>query len=195
LGKLAARFRHTIESKQMMSVAQILVGRIVRLNASAMAPFRMRNGKVLLGRASVGLGWNTRVIRRECLRNGLRYFTFHVSQEQCMGLIEKILGGPYRREWSSDRYVNPASGRRFKFDGCFEGRKLLVEFQGYQHRVFPNRYHPSREDFDDLQWRDAEKSRQVTADGEYRLLVVQDNEPWRDEAHLRARIAALSSSG
>jgi len=193
-GKLNAGFNHTAESKQRMSVAQLLVGRIVRVSMASLAPFRLMNGKVILGLAAVGLGRCVGVIRRECLRHGLAYHNMLVSQEQCLGLIEKILGEPYQREWSSDRYVNPASGRRFKFDGCFEGCKLLVEFQGYQHRIFPNRYHVSREDFDDLQWRDSEKARQVGSIGEYRLLVIHDNEPWRDEIHLRSRLG-VSSSG
>jgi hypothetical protein len=110
------------------------------------------------------------------------------SQERCLGLFERVLGAPYQREWSSDKYVNPLSGKRFKFDGCFESLKLLVEFHGYQHRVFPNRYNTSQEGFDRLRERDAEKARQVTTLGEYKILVVHDNEPWQDETHLRERL-------
>jgi hypothetical protein len=108
-----------------------------------------------------------------------------------MGLIEKILGMPYHCEWSSEHFVNPVSGRKFRFDGYFESLNLIVEFNGPQHRVYPNRYHVTDEDFHDLQWRDAEKARQVLASGTLHYLVVHDNEPWEDETYLRGRLRAL----
>ena len=192
-GKRAARFRHTMASKQKMSAAQILVGRIVRLTVSVLSPFRSRNGKVLLGRASVGLGWDQRVIKRECLRHGLAYHNCLVSQDRFLGILSRILGCEPHREWSSDMFVNPRSGRRFKFDGHWESHNLLAEFQGYQHTVWPNRFHRTEDDFIDAQWRDDEKRRQV-AQGTYLYLEVHDHEPWGDETYLRERLRALGLS-
>lgn len=190
-GKLASGFRHSARSRAMMSMSQKAVGRIVLLSLSVLGGFRLVNGKVSLGRASSKLGWDTRVIRRECLRHGLKYHNCLISQDRFLGILSRILGCEPHREWSSEQFVNPRTGRRFKFDGYWESHNLLVEFHGYQHRVFPNRFHHTEDDFIDARWRDEEKVRQVGVVEEYRLLVIHDNEPWGDEAHIRERLRAV----
>lgn len=165
-------------------------GKTVSLGHGTLFKYRLKSGKVSLGGASSGLGHSYNVIRRECIRNGLAYHNCLVSQDRFLGILSRILGGDPHREWSSDMFVNPRSGRRFKFDGYWESHNLLVEFQGYQHRVYPNRFHRTEDDFIDAQWRDDEKRRQVAV-GTHRYLEVRDDEPWGDETYLRGRLRAL----
>lgn len=190
-GKLARAFRHTARSKAAMSLSQKAKGRVVMLPSPLLLGFRLKNGKVSIGKASSNLGWGARVIRRECLRNGLAYHNCLVSQDRFLGLLAKVLGSEPHQEWSSDQFVNPRTERRFRFDGYFDGVRLLVEMQGYQHFTFPNRYHRTEDDYLDAQWRDDEKRRQVMASGIYRYLEVRGDEPWQDESHLRERLRAL----
>jgi len=189
-GKLASGFRHSARSRAMMSTSQKAVGRTVLLSMSVLGGFRLMNGKISVGKAMSGLGRCREVIRRECIRHGLAYHNCLVSQDRFLGILSRILGCEPHREWSSDMFVNPRSGRRFKFDGYWESHNLLVEFQGYQHRVYPNRFHHTEEDFIDAQWRDDEKRRQVAV-GTHRYLEVHDHEPWGDETYLRERLRAL----
>jgi hypothetical protein len=118
------------------------------------------------------------------------YHNCLVSQDKFLGILSRILGCDPHREWSDDQFVNPRTGRRFKFDGYWESHNLLVEFQGYQHRVYPNRFHRTEDDFIDAQWRDEEKRRQVAV-GTHRYLEVHDSEPWGDETYLCERLRVL----
>lgn len=188
-GKLASGFRHTARSRAAMALSQKALGRIVRLPPALLRGFRLKNGKVSLGAAMSGLGRSYSVVKRECLRNGLAYHNCLVSQDRFLGLLAKILGCEPHREWSSDQFVNPRTGRRFKFDGYFDGVNLLAEMHGYQHYTFPNRYHQTEDDYLDARWRDDEKRRQVT--GTYRYLEVREDEPWQEESYLRERLCAL----
>ena len=142
-----------------------------------------------------GLGRSYSVVKRECLRNGLAYHNCLVSQDRFLGLLAKILGAEPHREWSSDQFVNPRTGRRFKFDGYFDGVNLLAEMHGYQHYTFPNRYHQTEDDYLDARWRDDEKRRQVTASSTHRYLEVREDEPWQEESYLRERLRALGVPG
>ena len=169
---------------------RVSLGKTLSLSYGALSRFRLQSGKVSLGGATSGLGHSYRVLRRECLRNGLKYHNCLVSQDKFLSILSRILGCDPHQEWSSDQFVNPRTGRRFKFDGYWESHNLLVEFQGYQHRVYPNRFHHTEEDFIDAQWRDEEKRRQVAV-GAYRYLEVHDNESWGDETYLRERLVAL----
>ena len=169
---------------------RVSLGKTLSLSYGALSRFRLQSGKVSLGGATSGLGHSYRVLRRECLRNGLKYHNCLVSQDKFLSILSRILGCDPHQEWSSDQFVNPRTGRRFKFDGYWESHNLLVEFQGYQHRVYPNRFHHTEDDFIDAQWRDGEKRRQVAV-GAYRYLEVHDNEPWGDETYLRERLVAL----
>lgn len=186
---------HAPEIRAKMSASQLLVGRIVRLCEEDFAPYKMKNGKVSLARASLGMDRYFGVVKRECVRLGLPYHRLSVNQDRFLGLLSKLLGCDYEPEWNSTLFVNPKTGRRFKFDGFFEGANLLAEFQGYQHYTFPNRFHKvSHEDaYLEAKERDAEKRRQVLSFGKYRYLEVREDQPWDDLEYLRGLIRNLSS--
>ncbi len=162
---------------------------VVRLEKDALLPFALANGKVVIGAAMAGLGRDFKVIKRECQRHGLATFTHRVRQSLCLGAISKALGGAsYEQEWRSRQFCNPLTGHVFRFDGFFREYDLLVEFQGWQHWVFPSVYVKTRELFDALVERDRQKALQVEADGRFKLFLVREDEPYTDPAYLRGRL-------
>lgn len=163
-------------------------GKMQYLPRGVLQHYVLGNGKVSLGLAVVGLGRCYAYLRRECRRHGLQFHNMLLSQGRLLGLLFKILGCNPHQEWSSDQFLNPRTGRRFKFDGYFPSVNLLVEFHGYQHWTYPNRYHHTEDDFLDLQWRDGEKRRQVQASGTFKYLEVREDDPWQDESYLRGRL-------
>lgn len=170
-------------------------GTTIRLTVEQLEPYKLKNGKVFIGRAMKGLGHVYAVIKRECDRLGVPTHTHLVKQSLCLEAVSQILGGaPFEQEWRATVFVNPLSGHRFKFDGFFPTvgpHGLIVEFHGYQHYTFPNAYHRTEEDFRAGEARDKAKAEQVLADGRYLFLVVHENEPYTDEAYLRERYLDL----
>lgn len=189
-GKLACRYRHSLASRMLMSMSKKASDKMIRFGTTDLLRFRRRNGKVSLGDAIVGLGRSYQVVRRECLRHGIVYYNRLVSQGRFLALLSKILGASHHQEWSSDQFTNPRTGKRFRFDGYFPDLNLLVEFHGRQHYVYPTHYHHTEDEYLDLQWRDAEKNRQVLSTTSFRYLEVREDDPWQDEAFLRERLRA-----
>ena len=169
--------------------------RIIRLTPEQLEPFKLKNGKVFLARAMVGLGHVQSIIKRECVRLGIPTHTHLVKQAICLEAVSRMLGNdPYEKEWRHTSFVNPLSGHRFKFDGFFPAvgpHGLLVEFQGYQHYVFPNVFHKTEADYKAGLERDAEKARQVLADGRFLYFLVREDDPYADEQYLRQRYLDL----
>lgn len=167
----------------------------IRLTAEQLEPYKLKNGKVFIGRAMKGLGHVYMVIKRECNRLGIPTHTHLVKQSLCLEAVSRMLGGAhFEQEWRSMSFVNPPSGHRFKFDGFFPTvgpHGMILEFHGYQHYVFPNIFHKTEEDFKAGLARDKAKEEQVLADGRFLFLVVHENEPYTDEAYLRQRYLDL----
>jgi predicted transcriptional regulator len=174
---------------------KVSAGKVTQFSVEDYLPFRMKNGKVSVGRASQGLGKCESAIRRECVRLGLPSYRWGVCQDRFLGTLSKLLGCEYEAQWTSPLFVNPKSNRRFKFDGFFEDIGLLVEFQGHQHYTFPNRFHsPSHETtYLECRERDAEKRRQVLADGRYKYLEVREDQSWDDLEYLQGRLTEIGT--
>lgn len=66
---------------------------------------------------------------------------------------------------------NPLTGRNLEIDAWCEELKLACEFQGYQHTVFPNRFHKTFDQFLAQQQRDKFKAQTLASLG-IRLLEV-----------------------
>ena len=163
--------------------------RIIRLEKTDLLPFALANGKIVVGAAMAGLGRDYKVIKRECERHGLPTFNHRIRQSLCLEAISKVLGGAtYTQEKCFRQFCNPPTGHMFRFDGYFPDYALLAEFQGWQHWTFPSVYIQDRHLFDALIARDAEKARQVAADGRFKLLVIREDEPYADPAYLRERL-------
>ena len=160
----------------------------VTLTKSQLLQFRLKNGKVSVGKAMAALGHAFVTIRRECRRHELPIAHTNVAEHFVVETISRILdGAEYVSEWSSVRFVNPATGRRFRYDAYFPGYHFLVEFHGRQHWEPVGFYEGKGELFAQLQARDLIKMRMAHA-ASTPLIVVREDEPWQDADHLRDRL-------
>lgn len=161
----------------------------VRLDKADLEQYALQNGRVVIGRAMVGLGYDFSVIKRECERHGLKTFNRRIRQTLCLNAVSEALGGAsYRQEWSHKRFYNPVTGRRFRFDGYFPDFNLVVEFHGYQHWVFPSVYIKDRGVFEALQERDRQKAYMVKSDPVLRYFEVREDELYADSEYLKGRL-------
>lgn len=172
-------------------VAQRGADRRVRLSLGDLEPYVLGNGKVSLAGAVIGLGHSLPTLRKECFRLGLSWAHGNVSQARCLSAISHALGGsPYQQEWSSPAYVNPKTGRRFRFDGFFPEENLIAEFHGHQHFIFPNAFMgPDRESvYREMKERDRIKESLIRETPGMLHIVIREDEPFTDVSYLRARL-------
>lgn len=88
----------------------------------------------------------------------------------CCNLLEHIYGKPFGTVRLS--YMkNPETGRALEFDCYNDELKIAVEYEGYQHYVFPNRFHRTREEFDGQIRRDNYKWHLAEEHGIYTIFV------------------------
>ena len=172
--------------------------RTIRLDKALLEQFKLKNGKVSIGKAMSVTGHHYPVIKRECDRHGLPTFHRHIRQILCLDAVSKALGDvPYEMEWSSMRYTNPPTGRRFRFDGHFllpDATHLIVEFQGHQHYTFPNAFMIDESylpEYEALRERDRIKREMVQASSGFHYLEVTEDEPYRDVSYLQGRLVSL----
>jgi hypothetical protein len=160
----------------------------IRLTAEQLDSYKLKNGKVMIGRAMVGLGHVYGVIKRECDRLNIPTHTWLVRQSICLEAIAKALGGvEYESEWRSRKFMSSRGGF-FRFDGYFPSHDLVVEFHGYQHYVFPSVYVQKEELFFALQERDRIKENLIHSDPTLRYFLVREDEPYADLEYLRGRL-------
>lgn len=161
----------------------------IRLEKEDLLRCTLGNGKVVVAQAMRLFGRDFKVIKRECARHGLPTYSHRMRQTLCLNAVADALGGAiYQQEWESTRFVNPPSGRRFRFDGFFPDLNLIVEFHGYQHWVFPSVYIKDQRVFDALQERDRIKREMIQEDSVLRYFEVREDEPYTDTAYLQARL-------
>jgi len=162
----------------------------VVLTVEDFEPFKLKNSKIFLARAMTTLGYSFRTLKREAHRLKLPTFS-RVRQHRCLEAVSEVLGGAaYIEEWNSADFVNPKTGRRFRFDGFFPDHNLLVEFHGHQHWKFPNTFMKAHHllAWDLMLERDQQKEALVRATPGLHYLVVREDEPFWDESHLRSRL-------
>ena len=90
------------------------------------------------------------------------------------------------------RFLNPKTGRRFRYDGYFPSEGLVVEFHGHQHWMFPNAFMGLGYEsvFQEMQERDRIKASLVNA-SDLHFLVVREDEPYENVDYLRGRLAGI----
>lgn len=179
-------------------IADAADDRTIRLDKDVLEQFQLLNGKVSIGKAMSVLGHAFKVIQRECNRHGLSTFHRHIRQTLCLDAVSVALGGLlYEQEWASMRFTNPPTGRRFRFDGYFPSKGLLVEFQGHQHYTFPNAYMIDESYlpvYEALRERDRIKRELVEAAPDLTYFEVREDEPYTDVMYLRGRLKELGFS-
>lgn len=173
-------------------------GMKVALTEEELAAFALPNGKVQVGKAAGVLGYTFKTVKKECRRLGLETFTRCVSQGKFLELVSQLLSGAeYEDEWNTDRFINPLTGHRFKFDGYFSNHGLIVEFHGSQHYTWPNWYmdEDHEEDYLAMRERDRTKRRMIEASEDLTFFCVREDEPWDDEEYVKDRLVDLGVLG
>lgn len=163
--------------------------------AEDLLKYALGNGKISVAAATTGLGYSAPTIKKECLRLGLPWAHGNVLQKSCLEAVSKALGGAaYQEEWRSDRFRNPLTGHRFRFDGYFPSLGLVVEFHGHQHFTFPNAFlrgEESRAVWEAMRERDRIKQALIEAAPDLTYFMVREDEPYTDPDYLRQRLLAL----
>jgi hypothetical protein len=75
------------------------------------------------------------------------------SEAICTDIFEKLFGYSFIKK-KHDWLINPKTGRKLELDGYCEELNIAFEYQGYQHYIYPNRYHSSKKQFLNQQNRD-----------------------------------------
>jgi predicted transcriptional regulator len=154
---------------------------IIRLDREVLEQWALGNGKISVARVMRDTGHSFSVVKRECARHGLETFTRNGEQTLVLDAISEALGGkPYQMEWKDWRFVNPATGWRFKFDGYFPDVGLVVEYHGHQHYIFPNAWHykpEHTEAWHAMLERDRIKKEMIEASSDLTYLEVRFDDP------------------
>lgn len=163
--------------------------RTIRIEKETLLKYAMYNGKIVVARAVVGLNHSSEVIRRECARHGLRTFRRGLQQDLCLDAVSRALGGvPFEKEWTYHQFYNKDTGYLYRYDGFFPSHRLIVEFHGYQHYVFPNRYMTDETTYQELRKRDNLKESLIRSDPSLRYFSLRDDEDYRNVEYVRQRL-------
>lgn len=124
-----------------------------------------------------------------------------IGQEACKGAFSDYIGrrggDPSLIRWNfrDSGIVNPITKRKLEIDMFYEPWKIGVEYNGEQHYVYPNIYHPATEkgekEFHAAVQRDHEKLRQARALG-IRIIVVPYTVDKKIKGHHERREAILT---
>ena len=184
-----ARVERDIQSGRFFRMSQKSAEQTtIRLTPEQLEPYRLKNGKVMLGKAMTGLGHVYAVIKRECDRLEIPTHTWLVKQSICLDAIAKALGEvAYEAEWRSRKFMS-SKGGFFRFDGYYPSHNLVCEFHGYQHYFFPSIYIQKEELYFALQERDRIKENLIHSDPTLRYFLVREDEPYADPEYLRGRL-------
>jgi hypothetical protein len=104
--------------------------------------------------------------------------TKYKREELCRKILEQYFNRPFNRVYP-DFLINDKTGRRMQLDCYNKELKLALEHHGIQHYRFPNSYHHSQKEFEDLQYRDKLKKELCEKEG-IRLIVVPYNVPEKE---------------
>jgi len=175
----------------MMYVEQRAEDQIIRLEKEQLSLYKLKNGKVSIGRAMVGLGHSFPVIKRECIRHDLPTFHQRISQTLCLSAVSEALGGlSWKEEWKSYRFKSPFTGYRFRFDGFFPDINLIVEFHGHQHWMFPNAFMSEKHEDRYLRGREYDriKKRMIEESPDLTYFCLREDEPFQSPDYIRGRL-------
>ncbi len=168
--------------------------RRVILTKEQLTAYRLANGRYSIGQAMAGLGLSFPTVRKEMRRLGLPMAHQCISQALCLKAISVVLGGStYVEEWNKPEYLNPKTGRRFRFDGFFPEYRLVCEFHGAQHWKFPNQFMKleHRGLWEALLASDRIKETMILTTPGLHYLVIREDQPFRDLGYIRSRLLEL----
>lgn len=95
------------------------------------------------------------------------------GEQKCLEAAEKIFGTDFktiRPNWLK----NPKTGKNLEIDVYSDKLGIGIEYQGYQHTEFPNKFHKTKKEFLDQVERDKFKLDKCNELGIYLILVYDD---------------------
>lgn len=93
-------------------------------------------------------------------------------QRKCKQILEQRFANCKFASVRPDWLKNPETGRNLELDCYNEELKLALEYNGYQHYVFPSKWCKTKYKFDKLQERDAYKKKRCQEMG-IRLIIIK----------------------
>ena len=113
-------------------------------------------------------------------------FTFDASSNRGEHTTRATLEKIYNKPFPKDRtvIVNPTTGKALELDGYCEELSMAFEYNSYYHYRFPNDFHDTEKEFNDLVWRDDFKFEECKSKGIY-LITVPGRE-WLPFEHIPA---------
>jgi hypothetical protein len=102
-------------------------------------------------------------------------------EARCREILERIFQRPFpktRPAWLRNelRDARTGTGTMHKLElDCYDGGSLALEYNGRQHRVYPNTWHETKKEFEDQQKRDRLKVVRCREEG-VKLIIVPDSE-------------------
>lgn len=95
------------------------------------------------------------------------------GEEKCLKAAEKIFDTEFktvRPSWLK----NPKTGRNLEIDIYSDKLGIGIEYQGYQHTKYPNKFHKTKKQFLDQLERDKFKMNKCNELGVYLIIVYDD---------------------
>jgi hypothetical protein len=77
--------------------------------------------------------------------------------------VRKLLENKFGFDFKKTRFI--CGDQRLEFDGYNEEHKIAFEYQGYQHYIYPNRFHKTIEQFEKQQQNDRTKKQYCIENG------------------------------
>jgi hypothetical protein len=115
-------------------------------------------------------------------------------EARCREILERIFGVSFPRTrpaWLRNDERGTGTMRKLELDCYSEQLSLALEYNGRQHRVYPNTFHETKQQFEDQKRRDKLKVRRCAEEG-VRLIIVPDTVDYEDlYAYVTERLEAL----
>lgn len=106
------------------------------------------------------------------------------TEHKCKELLEQKLG----IKLNKTRFF--IEDKRYKLDGYNEEHKIAFEYHGYQHYIYPNHFHKTKEQFKKAQQRDLDKI-QYAKDKGIRLIIIPCSENANLETCINSQLELL----
>lgn len=126
-------------------------------------------------------------------RYNVKYFVYDNpnSRENVMrATLQRLLGKPFAKV-RPPFLRNPATNHCLELDAYNAELRLAAEFQGEQHRVWPNCFHDTREQFEAQQQRDELKAKLCKQNGVTLILVLDHITRDEIDAFLQAELQRI----
>lgn len=112
------------------------------------------------------------------------------GQLRACTVLQNKLGLPLKWNDRSQTWnKNPKTGRNLELDCWCPEKKIALEFQGRQHNEFPNRFHKTREEFEDSIRRDFYKKDNCKKNGVYLIEILERMKPEEAEAYINLHVS------